>query len=61
MKLRAICSVMARITVSSGTSSPLAISALQASPSAVPASMAARSMSPVESWTMPRLATRRAA
>src|SRR6266404_5989569 len=45
---------MMRITVSSGTSSPLAISALQARPSGVPASMAARSISPVESCGSPR-------
>jgi hypothetical protein len=48
-------------TIASETSSPASITALAWSPTGVPALTAARSMSPVESWTMPRSSTRRAA
>ena len=47
--------------MSSETSSPRSMISFACMPSSVPASMAARSMSPVDSWTMPRLSTRRLA
>ena len=37
------------------TSSPRSITALALSPTGVPAATASRSMSPVDSWTMPRV------
>jgi hypothetical protein len=48
-------------TISSGTSSPRAIISLARTPIGVPASAAARSISPVESCTRPCLATSRCA
>src|ERR1044072_7002800 len=48
-------------TIASETSPPASITALAWSPTGVPALTAARSMSPVESWTMPRSASRRLA
>src|ERR1700741_2913529 len=49
------------VTISSETSSPASITALIRSPSGVPAFFSWRSMSPVDSWTMPRRSTRRLA
>ncbi len=46
------------ITTSSGTSLPSSMIALAFSPTSVPAFTAARSMSPVESWIMPRSSIR---
>ena len=44
---------MIPITISSGTRPPLAMMSLALSPTGVCAATAARSISPVESWTMP--------
>ena len=41
------------MTMSSETSPPLAMMSFALRPIGVPAATAARSMSPVESWTMP--------
>src|SRR5437868_13010336 len=49
------------LTISSETSSPASITALIRSPSGVPAFFSARSMSPVDSCTIPRSSTRRLA
>ena len=56
-----IRSAMSATIRSSGTSSPASMIALAWVPSAVPAFTAARSMSPVESWTMPKRSTSRCA
>src|SRR3569623_3634918 len=48
-------------TISCVTNSPASITALMRSPSSGPAFFSARSMSPVDIWTIPRLATRRSA
>src|SRR5262249_47935699 len=48
-------------TTSSGTSSPRSMMSLARSPTGVAALTAARSMSPVESWTIPCLSTSRCA
>ena len=49
------------IMISSGTSSPASMIALARLPSSLPDATAARSMSPVESWTIPRESWRRRA
>ena len=49
----AIRSAMIPMTISSETRPPASITALAFSPTGVPAATAARSMSPVDSWTMP--------
>src|SRR5215218_8219645 len=55
------CSPISALTMASDTNSPASITALAWRPTGVPALTAARSMSPVDSWTMPRLAIRRCA
>ena len=45
------------ITISSETSSPDSMTAFAFSPTGVPAFTAARSMSPVETWGIPRSST----
>ena len=52
---------MIPITISSGTSAPLAMMSLACRPTGVWAATAARSISPVESWTMPYFWTSRCA
>src|SRR5690606_1202531 len=49
------------LTISSETSPPASMIACALRPISVPAATAARSMLPVESWTMPRSSTRRLA
>src|SRR5689334_4888483 len=52
---------MRALTIASLTSSPRSITALALRPTGVPAATASRSMSPVDSWIIPRLACSRAA
>src|SRR6188472_1907907 len=54
-------SPISALTIASLTSSPASITAFALRPTGVPWATAARSMSPVESWTIPRVSSRRAA
>src|SRR5690606_24251229 len=54
-------SSISAVTISSDTSSPASMTALARSPTGDSAATAARNMSPVESWRMPRCSTSRAA
>src|SRR3954469_14672042 len=54
-------SPISALTIASLTSSPRSITVFAWRPTGVPAATASRSMSPVESWTMPRSAWSRAA